>query len=47
MDEETVLETEFALEVVLEKEAFFRSLRQDLESRLREYGAGLKVSERQ
>ena len=46
MDEETASETEVALEVVREKEAFFRSLRQDLELRLREYRAGLKVSER-
>ena len=42
MDEETASETEVALEVVREKEAFFRSLRQDLESRLREYRTGLE-----
>ncbi|MBC8222972.1 hypothetical protein H8E65_00150 [Candidatus Bathyarchaeota archaeon] len=46
MDEEKASETEVALEVVREKEVFFRSLRKDLESRLREYRTGLKISER-
>ncbi len=46
VDEEKASETEVALEVVREKEVFFRSLRKDLESRLREYRTGLKISER-
>ena len=45
LDEEKASETEVALEVVRGKETFFRSLRQDLESRLREYRTRLEIAE--